>query len=514
VFIRKDGGIDIHYTFQFVNYGKLDGVDVGLPNRFYSKSSARAEISVGGHTYRPKEIRKSPYVYIGLAVEFRDDTRQRIENRGGTRFTLDFWVKNPHMVYKNELTKGTVGIKFRPTWFDPDYQRGNTDELKCRIFFPEGFTNASEAVYLKNRRWDSLYMDGATGRLVASWNSTYVSPRSQEDGDYDIGAGFPKQYVDKYYEHDFWEKLGDLGYAIAYYAVKLAPCCFVAFFFALIIGVSVHSKRKAARDYFEPKMSVAGAGPRRDLTAVEAAIALERPLNMVATMILFGLMKKGKVEVLSYEKPLRLMKLSHEADYAYEDDYLDSIKIDGVSCALRDPGYIGRKALKTTLVDLVKSVRKKLEGFDYKATMKYYRNICARAWQQVKKAGTPEEFADDFANLSGWMLLDEKYEKRMEEEYSEVPWYSTYRYPFHRHHYWHHRHTGVGGQGQTIQEMMGNYSSSIKSANSNLVSSMRALGSEVTRVTHPEAFASSSGGGGGGGGCACACACACAGGGR
>ena len=517
VFIRKDGGIDIHYTFQFVNYGKLDGVDVGLPNRFYSKSSARAWIEVDGQTYSPKQIRKSPYVYIGLAVEFKDSTRKKIENVGGKRLTVGFQVKNPHMVYKNELKKGTVGIKFRPTWFDPDYQRGNTGELKCRIFFPEGFTNESEAVYLKHHQWDSLYMDSETGRLVASWNRTNVDPRDQEDGDYDIGAGFPRQYVDKYYEHDFWEKLGDVWYATKWYAVKLAPCWIATLVITLFVGMNIHSRRKMAKDYFEPKMSVAGAGPRRDLTAVEAAVALERPLDVVATMILFGLMKKGKLEIVSYEKPMKLMKMSHEADYAYEIDYLNSIKIRGVTCALEDPGTIDRVGLRVTLVGLVKSVQKKLEGFDFKATKRYYEKICEEAWRQVKEARTPEEFAADFSDCSAWMLLDENYEDRIEDDYSFHPWYSSYHYPPHYHHYfWYHRYhhsSGLGGTGRTLQQMLSNYTSTIKSANSNLISSMKSLGGEVTRLTHPAAFSSGSGGGGGGG-CACACACACAGGGR
>jgi len=135
----------------------------------------------------------------------------------------------------------------------------------------------------------------------------------------------------------------------------------------------------------------------------------------------------------------------------------------------------------------------------------------------VKEAKTPEEFAVDFSDCSVWMLLDENYENRIEDEYSFHPWYSSHHYPPHYHHYfWYHRYhhgSGPGETGRTLQQMLGNYTSTIKSANSNLVSSMKALGGEVTRLTHPAAFSSGSGGGGGGG-CACACACACAGGGR
>ncbi len=46
-------------------------------------------------------------------------------------------------------------------------------------------------------------------------------------------------------------------------------------------------------------MSVAGKGIKRGLTAVEAGILLAEPLDKVLTMILFGLLKKQAVEVVS-----------------------------------------------------------------------------------------------------------------------------------------------------------------------------------------------------------------------
>ena len=78
---------------------------------------------------------------------------------------------------------------------------------------------------------------------------------------------------------------------------------------AVVIFYLIRAEEKRKTDYFEPILCVLGAGPRRDLTAVEAAVVLERPLDKVATMILFGLVRKNRVAITS-EVPLRLKVLS------------------------------------------------------------------------------------------------------------------------------------------------------------------------------------------------------------
>ena len=57
--------------------------------------------------------------------------------------------------------------------------------------------------------------------------------------------------------------------------------------------------------YLPPALAVEGTGVKRGLTAVEAAVLLEAPLNKVMTMILFGLVKKG-VLIVESEKPLKV----------------------------------------------------------------------------------------------------------------------------------------------------------------------------------------------------------------
>jgi hypothetical protein len=111
----RDGSVNIDYYFQFTNVGYLDGVDVGMPNSYYDLSSSLATIQVGGETRQPSQIRDSPYVTPGIAVEFDQTTIGMIQSFGS--FELTFSVNNPHMIYNNTLVPGTAGVRFRPTWF-------------------------------------------------------------------------------------------------------------------------------------------------------------------------------------------------------------------------------------------------------------------------------------------------------------------------------------------------------------------------------------------------------------
>ena len=488
VHIKKDGSINIDYDINFVNYGSLDGVDIGLPNRHYNEDSATAGIWINQVQYEPAEIHRSPYVEIGLAVEFTYATQTALSGHG-TPFQLRFHVNNPHMVYLNELEEGSVGILFKPTWFDPDLQRGNTNEIVVRVHFPRGF-DGQDAVYVKNRPWDNLQLDEGSGLWVASWSWYNVRPENQADGDYMIGVGFPETFVDKYYEHNFWEKLGDALYSLWRLLVVCAPILFVAGIVVGIAALSWYQKKKRMEDYFEPELTVAGAPPRRDLTAVEAAIVLERPLSMVATMILFGLIKKNNIKNISGSTPMRLKILERRVLHDYERDYIAAIESDGL---------VDTPLLKTCLVNLVEATEAKLEGFDLEATRYYYEEICKRAWEQVQNAGTPEEFGARLDEKNDWMMLDRRYSRKLNSCADD--WHV---------HYYPHGAMVSTGSSVDVRGMARSYTTNLRTTSSNMVTSMKSLSQSVTEVTNPPPIPTSSGGiGSSGGGCACACACAC-----
>ena len=70
-----------------------------------------------------------------------------------------------------------------------------------------------------------------------------------------------------------------------------------------ILGAINSNKRKLK--YLPPKIPIEGHGIKRGLTAVEAAVLMEQPLDKVMTMILFGVVKKNAATVVTRD-PLKL----------------------------------------------------------------------------------------------------------------------------------------------------------------------------------------------------------------
>jgi hypothetical protein len=167
VTVLKDGSVDIDYYFHFTNVGFLDGVDVGLPNDQYDLSSANAEVIVEGVSVPSGQfyLEISPYIAVGVAVQFLPVLTNAISSAGA--FELFFHINNPQMVYLNEKVNDTVGVSFRPTWFDPNYQVGSTALLESRMMFPQGFENESQALFLESNPYDSR-----TSRKLYSWKAT------------------------------------------------------------------------------------------------------------------------------------------------------------------------------------------------------------------------------------------------------------------------------------------------------------------------------------------------------
>jgi hypothetical protein len=72
--------------------------------------------------------------------------------------------------------------------------------------------------------------------------------------------------------------------------------------FAGFMGVTIYGaitgERKRRLEYLPPKLSIEGNGIKRGLTAVEAAIVMQQPMDRILTMILFAVVKKGAAQVV------------------------------------------------------------------------------------------------------------------------------------------------------------------------------------------------------------------------
>jgi hypothetical protein len=275
-----------------------------------------------------------------------------------------------------------------------------------------------------------------------------------------------------------------------------------------------------------PKISVEGHGIKRGLTAVEAAIMMERPLDKVMTMILFGILKKGAARVTTREPlALEITDPLPEGLYAYETDFLAAFqKTDKVE---------RQKALSEMVVSLIKSLTEKMKGFSRKETLEYYQSIMKTAWEQVEAANTPEVKSERYEQALEWTMLDKDYDDRTRDIFRTGPvFYPTWWWRFDP------GHASAAGGGSIPAAIPGSRSAvpgadfaasvvnGIQNFSSNVVRDLSSFTSGVTNRTNPVPVSSSSssgrsrsGGGGGGRSCACACACAgcacaCAGGGR
>jgi hypothetical protein len=309
--------------------------------------------------------------------------------------------------------------------------------------------------------------------------------------------------------------------------IGLTVCGSIAFFVVIGIWAGIVGSRKRKLQYLPPKVSIEGHGIKRGLTAVEAAILLEEPMDKVMTMILFGAIKKGAAVVASRD-PLKLeiTKPSSETLQPYELQFLSAFE--------EEKPAPRRKALQEMMVDLVKSVSNKMKGFSRRETLAYYRDIMNRAWAQVEEANTPEVKGQKYDEVMEWTMLDRDYDDRTRRVFQGGPVFVPVWWPRYDPGYGRGSSTMPtsspaqpgGGTGPVLPNLPGSeFAASVVTGvqdfSSSVIGNVTEFTSSITNRTNPVPVSTTTtrGGGRSGGGCACACACAgcacaCAGGGR
>ena len=515
VYVNDDGSIWIDYTITFTpdpGSHELDIIDIGLPNYDYSLGDASAD--VGGDSIG--DIRHSEWVKPGIEVHMG---RHTIEP--GNTGTLHVLARARNMVSQDTSDPDYASMEFIPHWYDSANAHGSM-HLEIIVHFPEGVTN-EESRYHDTEFTDAAIVDG---RVVYAWIYENASPSRQ----YKVGISFPKKYLKSDVDLVVTPApVSPTGGGIDILGTLCSgPFCFLGALALFIIGIVVITRRAKSRKmkYLPPSVAVEGAGVKRGLTAVEAAILLEAPLNKVLTMILFGLLKKGAVTVED-DDPLTLQPrdLLPEDLRPYETEFLATL-----SKKRND-----EKKLRKMTVGLSKAVNEKMKGFSRKDSVDYYKDLVRRAWEQVESAATPEVKSQRLDDGLEWTMLDEDWSKRVGRSFGDEPvilprWWGHYR-PW-----------ATTTTSPTTPRPAGSATGPRPSATSRtptmptlpgaafantivggfeglsnrVVSSVERFTSNITSITNPPPPPPKSSGGrwrggGGGGGCACACACACAG---
>ncbi|MCF6277791.1 MAG: hypothetical protein L3J16_03455 [Anaerolineales bacterium] len=520
VYWNDDGSMSLDYTFVFKNNSGahvIDFVDVGLPNSSYRYASISAEVDGNAVSI------SSDYQGSGSGVAV--DMGNYAIPPGGSGRVHVYVGYIDEVLHTDDNDDTYASAVFGTTWFGSQYVTGNTD-VSVSFHLPNG-VQPNEPRYHIPKDWPGndepqTSLD-ASGRVMYTWQSADANGYTQ----YTFGASFPKSYVpaSAIVSPSPFDGLsiGDI--------INWLMCLGFAFFFLGIPILTGISQRKRKMQYISPKIAIEGHGIKRGLTAVEAAILMQEPLDKVMTMILFGVIKKGAAEVTKRD-PLHLKVVDSlpEKLHPYEKEFLEAFA-DGKNNRIKQ-----RRKLQKVTVNLIKSVSKKMKGFSRRETLAYYKNIMERAWKQIESAGTPEIKSQMYDEALEWTMLDKNFNDRTQDVFRTGPvyvpmWWGRYDPSYRRAAPGASRPfktpTASAPSGRSLASSMpqlpgADFAASmvtgVQTFSNKVIGNLNDFTGKVTGVTNPPPKPSSSGRSGGGG-CACACACAgcacaCAGGGR
>ena len=510
--VRPDGLVELHYSLTFTpepGSHAVDIVDIGMPNENYQLGSARA--SIAGEAL--SDIRESEYVKPGVEVHLGAS-----EIAPGRSGTLEFFILLPRMIYPDSEDPRYASLQFKTTWYDAKYVSGSAERIEVQFNLPPGSTADGVKYHAFGGDYKPSEMLQEGDHVVYRW-LWLDQPATMP---YAAGASFPRALVAAVTEtprRSVLHSLLSVVFALIAFVFSLAPVWIIA----LIIVLAVRSGRRRLQRYLPPRVGIESGGIKRGLAPAEAALLQELPLAKVLLLVIFGLLKKGLLEV----------RALGAGDYRYHAAPGAGTELQehetAFLAAIDAENRLDKAKLKGLFTAMIAALEKKMAGFSRRETNAYYQSIMNKAWEQVRSCPRDTLPAELEQSLE-WLALDPQYEDKLEPFLRDTvflpgrtgPWYQ--RFP-----------QGAPGSGGPAAPGRG-FGQGVKGAAANLVGSLQAFSGSllgdsaaftqaVTRVSNPPPAPtySSSGHSGGGGGhscacafaCACAgCACACAGGGR
>jgi hypothetical protein len=518
---NANGTESLDYVMAFSNdagAATIDYVDMGMPNSHFDLSTVQAFVTADLISDFKVPVSTSNYEGggSGFAVQM---SLPIYAGESGSIHVIVGSITN--VLYKDTTNPTTyASAVFSPTWFNAKYVHGPTD-LTVIFHLPPGLQPSDARYHTPSTNWPGAAAPAigqdASGNITYTWQNPSASGSTQ----YTFGASFPNTLVpagsvvvppliDFSGIIDWFTRTTSNG---AFWAIfcNVVPWAVILFF--VVIG-SINARRRKL-EYLPPKISIEGHGIKRGLTAVEAAILMEEPLDKVMTMILFGVIKKNAAAVTSRD-PLALNianPLPVELN-DYEKAFLAAFASQAVANR--------RNLLEDMTINLVKSVSEKMKGFSRKETVAYYQSIMERAWGEIKKAGTPDLKGQVYDQTLEWTMLDKNYEQRSHTAFAGlymVPlWWGRYDPGFHPA----AAPAGLpGGSGRATlpgAALAASVVTGVQGFSGKVLGDVKTFTTGISSRTNPAPISSGSGHSSGGGGhCACACAgcaCACAGGGR
>jgi len=533
VYFNSDGLIDLDYTWLFTNAADshpIDFVDVG---GFSAQHAGAVTADLDGI---PLEISGSEYQGkgVGFAVVLGENTIPP----GGTG-RVHVRISGAKKIYYPDTNDKTyASANFIPSYFGAQYISGATD-LTIQFHLPPGL-GAQEPRWHKAP--SGFPAEPQTGfdeenRITYTWQN----PNASAAKSYNFGMSIPRAALPASAIYVTPAKIPTTNKNF-----KLTPGILFGIGLIFVLGLPIIgsiAKNARKNSYLPPRISIEGHGIKRGLTAIEAAILMQQPFDKILTMILFGLIKKNAVRVLT-RQPLTIEASQPQPEglHGYEVNFLKAFS--------EEAGDFRQTHLKDMAASLVNEVTQKMRGFSHTETVSYYQNIMEKAWQQVESANTPTVQSLTFHENIEWAMLDRNYEPHARRVFQQpviLPaWWGNYDPAF--------AHASAPSSGaqpgfnpmpttaapvlQTDMSLPGadfaaQLVTSVQTFSAQTIGDLNSFTTRLAAITNPppaqaanagrsQAVRSanrSSGRRGGGSSCACACACAgcacaCAGGGR
>jgi len=577
VFVEPDASARIVYDITFDNEGSpIDIVDIGTPHDGYDISNFTA--SIDGNPL--DRIYTSEYIDTGVEIHLGEHAIPY-----GESGTLHVEFTMPDMVYADTTQEGYASLQITPTWFDSSVVYGSSDIWVLIHMLPE--VQPEEVLYQDVEFTDKAIFEEHT---VVGWRY----PDGSASQAHLVGTSFPTTGMTRVVEQSllditlkwlqdnpgvtisiaiisfillavaFFRFSGGTGFSVfavfgcgAGYMMFISPLLSLLVLPIAILAVVLveRSLKKKKESYLPAIAQVEGGGIKRGLTAPEAAVLLELPLNKILLLIMFGLLDK-RVITLEDDSPLTVKvdneyvvdgktkskKRAARREVAQKQGIVLRGYEHGILNVLQEHGNkpVHKQDFGEPMTALIKSVAGKMKGFDLSDTQDYYKKIISRAMEEAGRMGDVPEFEKFLDKTWPWVMMDDDY----------GPVFQRRGYTYHP--IWVRPYVAgqaggssmpsVGGGksgpsygGKTsfsdvaasfagwTETQTGNLADAISPGGLDLGSAGVVNLSGADKVTGDifKALSSGSGGSGGssGGGCACACAgcacaCACAGGGR
>ncbi|RLE80815.1 MAG: hypothetical protein DRJ52_05560 [Thermoprotei archaeon] len=483
--IEKSGDVFLLYniTVKVIKGSIKSYVSIGIPCPDFSVLEAY-ELETGAKLKYKKTVDRSSGTYLVTLY-----VSKPIYAGEARTFILRVILEN--FIYEDKTNPGNVGLLFKPCWWDPSYFSGIGD-LRVKVVLPE---DVEKNEVKCTPSYDNVFTE--EGRVALYWERRNLPAEHK----FSVGVSFPKKYVEKYVSLEEEEGFEDLlEIIVTLFVLTVIALCFIASFIGFF----------AKSTYEKPAFMIEALGPRKGLTAVEAAYLImkyrrRRDYGRILCMILFGMIKKGFARILSYE-PLRIWidRDKYRLMRSYERAFAD---------AVLENGEIDSRRLVKVFRALDRSLRTKMRGYCVKETVEYYEDIVKRAWEMVEEARLPEERFKTLAENLEWLLLDEEFSTRIRHVPEVVVRYDPY---WDTYYWWYWRSLPLPQQPAeevSLVRVADNIATAVEKTTSEIASRIEEVADKITRIFERESESgsrSTSSRSYSDIGCVCACvSCAC-----